>query len=77
MPGYLIDQFLQDVSNNRTDEYGGSIENRTRFAREVIGAVAAAIGEERTALRLSPWSRYQGALSGVFSVILLLTFQND
>ncbi|KAI0650735.1 hypothetical protein C8Q79DRAFT_944937 [Trametes meyenii] len=36
--GYLVDQFLQDVSNKRTDEYGGSIENRARFALEVVGA---------------------------------------
>ncbi|KAI0671112.1 NADH:flavin oxidoreductase/NADH oxidase [Trametes maxima] len=57
--GYLIDQFLQDVSNKRTDEYGGSIENRCRFALEVIGAVIRAIGETKTAFRISPWSRYQ------------------
>ena len=41
--GYLIDQFLQDVSNNRTDQYGGSIENRARFALDVIKAVTAAV----------------------------------
>ncbi|KAI0744235.1 NADH:flavin oxidoreductase/NADH oxidase [Daedaleopsis nitida] len=57
--GYLIDQFLQDVSNKRTDEYGGSIENRARFALEVVDAVAAAVGESKTAIRLSPWSHYQ------------------
>jgi NADPH2 dehydrogenase len=55
--GYLIDQFLQDTVNHRTDEYGGSIENRSRFAIEVVSAVVEAIGAERTALRLSPWSR--------------------
>ena len=58
--GYLIDQFTQDVSNTRTDEYGGSIENRCRFALEVVGAVCKAIGESKTGLRLSPWSRFQG-----------------
>ena len=58
--GYLVDQFIQDVSNKRTDAYGGSIENRARFALEIVDAVAAKIGAERTALRLSPWSRYQG-----------------
>ena len=58
--GYLIDQFTQDTSNTRTDEYGGSIENRCRFALEVVGAVCEAIGESRTGLRLSPWSRFQG-----------------
>ncbi|CAK5262896.1 unnamed protein product [Mycena citricolor] len=42
--GYLIDQFTQDVSNVRSDEYGGSIENRTRFALEILDAVVAAVG---------------------------------
>ncbi|PIL25802.1 hypothetical protein GSI_11552 [Ganoderma sinense ZZ0214-1] len=57
--GYLVDQFTQDVSNTRTDEYGGSVENRCRFALEVVGAVSAAIGESKTAIRLSPWSEFQ------------------
>ncbi|KAJ3513898.1 hypothetical protein NLJ89_g2698 [Agrocybe chaxingu] len=57
--GYLIDQFLQDVSNLRTDEYGGSIENRSRFGLEVAGAVVNAIGEDRTGIRLSPWNDFQ------------------
>ncbi|KAI0063310.1 NADH:flavin oxidoreductase/NADH oxidase [Artomyces pyxidatus] len=56
--GYLVDQFLQTNSNNRTDEYGGSIENRTRFALEVIDSVVASVGVERTGIRLSPWSTY-------------------
>jgi hypothetical protein len=51
---------FQDVSNQRTDEYGGSIENRIRFPLEVIEAVSRAVGIERTALRLSPWSRLGG-----------------
>ncbi|EPS98163.1 hypothetical protein FOMPIDRAFT_1165690 [Fomitopsis schrenkii] len=55
--GYLIDSFLQDVSNNRTDAYGGSIENRARFALEVIEGVAKEIGPERTAIRFGPWGR--------------------
>ncbi|KZP20890.1 FMN-linked oxidoreductase [Athelia psychrophila] len=58
--GYLVDQFLQDVSNTRTDNYGGSVENRSRFALEVIKAIADAVGEKKTALRLSPWSTAQG-----------------
>jgi NADPH2 dehydrogenase len=58
--GYLVDQFLQDVSNNRTDEYGGSVENRSRFALEVMDAVVKAVGEKRTAIRFSPWSKFQG-----------------
>lgn len=56
--GYLIDQFLRDGSNKRTDEYGGSIANRTRFLREVMAAVTAAAGASRTGLRLSPLSSY-------------------
>ncbi|KAJ5295881.1 FMN-linked oxidoreductase [Penicillium antarcticum] len=57
--GYLIDQFLQDVTNKRTDKWGGGVENRSRLAVEVTSAVVKAIGNERTAIRLSPWSRYQ------------------
>ena len=57
--GYLVDQFLQDVSNKRTDAYGGSIENRARFALEVMDSVVAAVGQSKTAIRLSPWGRYQ------------------
>ncbi|KZT57421.1 FMN-linked oxidoreductase [Calocera cornea HHB12733] len=57
--GYLVDQFTQDTCNNRTDEYGGSIENRCRFGLEVAAAVCSAIGQERTAIRLSPWSQFQ------------------
>lgn len=52
--GYLIDQFLRDGSNKRTDGYGGSIENRTRFLIEVVDAVAAVAGASRTGLRISP-----------------------
>ena len=52
--GYLIDQFLRDGSNKRTDAYGGSIENRTRFLLEVVDAVTAVVGAERTGVRISP-----------------------
>ncbi len=58
--GYLIDQFLQDTANHRTDRYGGSVENRSRFAVEVVQAVVDAVGAERTGIRLSPWSDFQG-----------------
>ncbi|PPQ70249.1 hypothetical protein CVT24_013074 [Panaeolus cyanescens] len=58
--GYLVDQFLQDVTNHRTDQYGGSVENRSRFPLELVKAVTEAVGEERTGLRISPWSTYQG-----------------
>jgi N-ethylmaleimide reductase len=59
--GYLIDQFLRDNSNFRTDAYGGSVENRIRLLREVTQAVADAIGVERTSVRLSPNGESQGA----------------
>ncbi|MEZ0282565.1 alkene reductase [Methyloceanibacter sp.] len=52
--GYLIDQFLRDGTNKRTDAYGGSIENRTRFLLEVVDAVIAVVGADRTGLRISP-----------------------
>jgi len=58
--GYLIDQFIQDVTNQRTDAWGGSVEKRARFALEVSRAVVAAVGAERTAIRLSPYSGFQG-----------------
>lgn len=59
--GYLIDQFLRDNTNFRTDEYGGSIENRIRLLREVTQAVVDAVGAERTSVRLSPNGETQGA----------------
>ncbi|KAK4150589.1 hypothetical protein C8A00DRAFT_17913 [Chaetomidium leptoderma] len=58
--GYLIDQFIQDTSNRRTDAYGGSVENRSRFAVEVVKAVVEAVGAESTGIRLSPYSTFQG-----------------
>lgn len=58
--GYLIDQFLKDGSNTRTDQYGGSIENRARFLLEVVDAITAEIGAGRTGLRLSPVSPANG-----------------
>lgn len=58
--GYLVDQFIQDTVNKRTDSYGGSVENRSRFAVEVAQAVVDAVGAERTGIRLSPFSTFQG-----------------
>jgi NADPH2 dehydrogenase len=58
--GYLPDQFLQDASNMRTDQWGGSIENRSRFPLAVARAVASAVRPSRTAYRLSPFSDYLG-----------------
>lgn len=57
--GYLIDEFINTSSNKRTDAYGGSIENRCRFVLELVDQVVDAIGEERVAVRFSPWSEYQ------------------
>lgn len=73
--GYLIDQFLHYSTNLREDEYGGSVENRARFALEVVRACGEAIGYERMGLRLSPGA-YLNEISGdmrdadVFSYLL-------
>ncbi len=53
--GYLLEQFLSPISNVRSDLYGGSIENRSRFVLEVVKDVAQAIGKEKTGIRLSPF----------------------
>ncbi|KAE8345043.1 hypothetical protein BDV24DRAFT_171010 [Aspergillus arachidicola] len=58
--GYLCDQFLQDNCNKRTDRWGGSVQNRSRFGLEVAKAVASVVGPDRTGYRISPWSRFQG-----------------
>ncbi|KAF4974684.1 hypothetical protein FZEAL_8442 [Fusarium zealandicum] len=57
--GYLLDQFIQDVSNQRDDEYGGTVENRSRLINEIMTRIVQAIGPERVGLRLSPWSPFQ------------------
>jgi N-ethylmaleimide reductase len=56
--GYLIDQFLRDGTNTRTDQYGGSLENRIRFLLEVATAVAQAVGAGRVGVRFSPLSGF-------------------
>jgi N-ethylmaleimide reductase len=58
--GYLIDQFLQDGSNQRTDEYGGSIEKRSRFLLEVVEAVSSVWGANRVGIKLSPSNTFYG-----------------
>ena len=65
--GFLVDQFLKETSNNRTDEYGGSPENNARFALDVVRAVSEAIGEKRVGFRLSPWLT-------IFGVCVLLSW---
>ena len=52
--GYLLDQFLRDGTNSRSDEYGGNIEKRARFLFEVVEAVCSAIGSDKVGVRLSP-----------------------
>lgn len=56
--GSLIDQFTQDVVNMRTDQWGGSVEDRSRFAIEITKEVCAAVGNDRVGFRVSPWSTY-------------------
>jgi N-ethylmaleimide reductase len=58
--GYLIDQFLQDNSNRRTDAYGGSVENRVRFLLEVVEATTSAWGADRVGVRLGPSNKFGG-----------------
>jgi N-ethylmaleimide reductase len=58
--GYLLEQFLSPISNIRTDSYGGSIENRSRFVLEVVEAVSSSIGKEKTGIRLSPFGVASG-----------------
>jgi N-ethylmaleimide reductase len=56
--GYLLDQFLQDGSNQRTDNYGGSIENRARLLLQVVDAIGGEIGYDRVGVRLSPFASF-------------------
>ncbi len=58
--GYLIDQFLQDGSNKRNDEYGGSISKRSRFLLEVVAAMSSVWGSDRVAVRIGPGGVFNG-----------------
>ncbi|WP_427161980.1 alkene reductase [Aliinostoc sp. HNIBRCY26] len=58
--GYLIDQFIQDGSNQRIDEYGGSVENRSRFVLEVVEAVSSVVRGGRVGIKLSPSNTFYG-----------------
>ena len=58
--GYLIDQFFNTISNQRTDRWGGSVENRIRFAVEVAKAAATAIGADHIGMRISPYGVFNG-----------------
>ncbi|MGY0399546.1 MAG: alkene reductase, partial [Ostreibacterium sp.] len=57
--GYLIDQFLRTNSNKRTDQYGGSVENRTRILEEIVQAVCDEIGKEKVGIRLAPYVAFK------------------
>jgi len=59
--GYLIEQFIDSQTNHRTDEYGGSVENRLRFLKEVVTAVADAIGKDKVGVRQAPLTTLMGA----------------
>jgi N-ethylmaleimide reductase len=56
--GYLLEQFIRPNSNQRTDSYGGSIENRARFVLEVTDAAIKAIGKDKVGIRLSPYGEF-------------------
>jgi N-ethylmaleimide reductase len=58
--GYLVDQFIQDGTNHRTDAYGGSIENRSRFLREAVEALISVWGADRVGVRISPSGQWGG-----------------
>ncbi|RZK22049.1 MAG: alkene reductase [Hymenobacter sp.] len=68
--GYLVDQFIQSSTNQRTDEYGGSVENRARFALEVVQAAVEVLGADRVGIRLSP----TGNVGGIHDEDRLATF---
>ncbi|KAL6605962.1 hypothetical protein ACP70R_041615 [Stipagrostis hirtigluma subsp. patula] len=60
--GYLLEQFMKDSANDRDDAYGGSLENRCRFAVEVIDAVVREVGAHRVGIRLSPFVDFMGCV---------------
>ncbi|AAM85524.1 flavin oxidoreductase / NADH oxidase family protein [Yersinia pestis 1045] len=62
--GYLLHQFMSPASNQRTDQYGGSIENRTRLTLEVVDATAAEWGADRIGIRISPLGPFNGLDNG-------------
>ena len=73
--GHLLEQFLEDGTNRRTDDYGGSIENRARLLLEVVDAVGGAVGLDRLGVRLSPHGQFGGIRDsdpvGLFSYVTL------
>lgn len=63
--GYLLEQFMKDSVNDRTDEYGGSLENRCRFPLEVVYAIVDEIGADRVGIRLSPYADHKEAYDSI------------
>lgn len=62
--GYLIDQFTQSTCNTRTDSWGGSVVNRSRFALSIASGLVSALGASKVGIRLSPFSDFQGMKVG-------------
>ncbi|CAN3362653.1 probable NADPH dehydrogenase [Diutina catenulata] len=58
--GYLLDSFIRPSSNKRTDKYGGSIENRARVVLDVVDKLSEILGSHRVAIRISPWTTFEG-----------------
>lgn len=72
--GYLVDQFLQPGTNTRTDKYGGSIENRARFALELVDQLIKVVGADKLAIRISPFSKFQAMKAEDDTVHPITTF---
>ncbi|CAR65534.1 DEHA2C04576p [Debaryomyces hansenii CBS767] len=72
--GYLLDQFLQPATNERTDKYGGSVENRARFLLELIDQLITIVGANKLAIRISPWAKFQGMKAEQDSTHPITTF---
>ncbi|KAM3114143.1 alkene reductase [Phormidesmis sp. 146-33] len=73
--GYLIDQFLQSKTNHRTDQYGGSLENRYRFLKEIVEAILTVFSADRVGVRLSPNSTFNDMGSPDFRETFLYAAQ--
>ena len=73
--GYLIDQFLQSKTNHRTDQYGGSLENRYRFLKEIVEAILTVLPANRVGIRLSPNGNYNDMGSKDFRETFLYVAQ--
>jgi N-ethylmaleimide reductase len=71
--GYLLDSFLQSCTNKRTDEYGGSFENRFRLIREVIEGILTVIPHYRLGIRFSPNGSFQGMVSTALYNLMILS----